>query len=103
MADEDIEKTKKMKKMKERLKGKRKREEVNNNLWKCDQCQFSSQHSGSLYTHVQSVHEKRVFTCDVCDKSFRQKISLIKHQEVHDDSKHECVQCGKEYNTTQKF
>ncbi|XP_052745996.1 zinc finger protein 93 [Bicyclus anynana] len=43
------------------------------------------------------VHKEKLFKCDVCDKRFDNKYTLVKHTEIHSESRprHECTVCGK--------
>lgn len=48
----------------------------------------------SYTRHIESHSEKR-FTCDICDKSFSQKITLVQHLNCHSNVRsYKCDDCG---------
>ena len=56
-------------------------------------------------THVAAVHEKKMFKCSACEKSFKSTQYLQVHFEsVHEGKKrYECNLCGKKYAAQQKL
>jgi hypothetical protein len=58
----------------------------------CPQCTYQSASKRNLQRHIRTVHEKRKdFECSVCHKKFGQAGSLQRHQEaVHAFVRYEC-------------
>jgi hypothetical protein len=54
-------------------------------LSKCNLCEYSSEFSADLKSHMSTIHErKKPFICVICNGSFEEKIKLQKHIEsVH--------------------
>lgn len=47
---------------------------------------------------VFGVNAVGEYTCDKCDRAFKEKDMLIKHLACHtDDNPHECIDCGKRF------
>jgi len=69
--------------------------------YKCDQCDTKYTQSGSLATHIKSVHEGVKFKCEKCPVTATQRASLKIHvQAVHDKIRYYCNVC--DYSSTQK-
>lgn len=48
----------------------------------------------SFTRHIESHSEKR-FACDICDRNFSQKITLVQHLNCHSNVKsYKCEECG---------
>ena len=49
-------------------------------LFKCNICDKTFAHKFNLNTHRTSVHEgKKAFQCDICETSFAQKVQMKRH------------------------
>jgi len=46
---------------------------------RCELCFFFTKHRKSMWRHVKSVHENRVYVCEHCGKQFKQPESLKHH------------------------
>lgn len=68
----------------------------------CSLCDYSSIY-GNLKKHMINVHgqgdkssesRKLAYTCDICDKEFRQYTSLMNHLKIHDEVRDfHCTYC----------
>ena len=69
--------------------------------WKhlCHICDYASNNTGHLKTHlyVHGIGER--FKCDKCDKDFARKDDLKRHLETHNSSSAKCNECGKMFAT----
>ena len=65
----------------------------------CQTCDMSYPNRVSLLCHINSVHKGVRHTCDICNTSFSQKSSMLKHKRDHhgEESKlnKQCDLCGK--------
>ena len=64
----------------------------------CELCgnAFNSEHN--LKEHTTYVHmDERNFKCEKCDKSFKARNALIRHEQVHNESRLFLCPCGKSY------
>ena len=53
----------------------------------------------ALKCHIDTVHHKKRYQCDKCEKSFSQNADLLIHVKgVHHGIKELCCVCGKEFN-----
>ena len=60
--------------------------------WKCETCDKSFSHKGSLKVH-QVIHEGIApYKCDLCDKAFTLSGNLSRHKRTHDGQR--LYQCG---------
>jgi len=57
-------------------------------LYDCKICQGVFMTMGELHYHHQTVHDK-VFSCGVCEKTFRKEVYLETHKDIHF-----CSNCG---------
>ena len=57
-------------------------------LYDCKSCQGVFMTMGELHYHQETVHEK-VFSCGVCEKTFRKEAYLETHRDIHF-----CSNCG---------
>ncbi|XP_030768347.1 zinc finger protein 311-like [Sitophilus oryzae] len=63
----------------------------------CSICKQRFESAKDLRFHRFTQHPKK-FKCDLCNRSFRNKVSLVKHSKVHDaDLPHECKKCGSKF------
>jgi KRAB domain-containing zinc finger protein len=72
--------------------------------FECDECGKAFGQAGYLRRHVESIHTKIRFTCDVegCDKSYSFKNGLSMHiKSIHEGDGHRCEQCDKNFSTKQ--
>ena len=47
---------------------------------KCDSCEKSFSHAGTLKTHINSVHKgQKDHKCDICGKAFSESGKLKRH------------------------
>ena len=58
------------------------------NWYPCDPCQYKATEKGNLKKHIQSVHEKVKYFCDLCNKHVKS---------FHKRVKYSCDQCGKQF------
>ena len=62
-----------------------------------------------MYRHVKKIHEnpkqkvKKVFSCDVCSKTFDKQSRLVRHQDIHNKAGYTCENCNKVYQRIDKF
>ena len=52
--------------------------------YKCSTCSLSYKTNSSLYVHIKKAHlgwkaPKRVYTCEICSKSFTTKVHMVRH------------------------
>ena len=60
----------------------------------CYMCPTYVKKYRSYTRHIESHSEKR-FACDICDRSFSQKITLVQHLNCHSSIKsYKCEECG---------
>lgn len=45
-------------------------------MYKCPECDKVCSNMNKLKYHKQYTHSNKIFTCDVCDKTFKRAISL---------------------------
>ncbi|XP_019885783.2 zinc finger protein 665 isoform X2 [Ooceraea biroi] len=67
----------------------------------CDVCGKVLNHPSSVVYHKEAEHNNgRRFVCNKCDKSFKHKQLLQRHQLVHsDDRPHVCTACNASFKT----
>ena len=69
-------------------------EKKESNSKSCDQCNFTATNTTTLKTHIESVHEQRIFKCNKCDYKAKNKPTLKTHMDsVHEQRKFECNKC----------
>ncbi|ENN77282.1 hypothetical protein YQE_06108, partial [Dendroctonus ponderosae] len=86
-----------------------KRFERNDNVYQCDKCEKSFTCKQNYEVHFKAVHdEKKTFQCEICDKfmcnkcnkSFKHRQLLLRHQTVHsDDRPFKCEQCSRQFKS----
>ena len=70
-------------------------------IFRCDQCDYTSKQNSNLKIHVATVHEKVRFYCDQCESSYAQKQGLEHHiRAFHEKIKVKCSEC--DFESTQK-
>ena len=73
---------------------------MNTKEFKCDQCNYSTNHKRGLKAHILSIHDGfKPFACEFCDKSFPRNDTLNFHvNSVHSEIKpYKCDIC--DYST----
>lgn len=60
----------------------------------CGECGNCLATSWGLDAHIKSVHGRKGFKCDFCDKSFGRKDHLVNHTKSMHTGTKECSQCG---------
>ena len=68
--------------------------------YKCDQCDFETQHRTSVMRHKKQIHSKTIIKtiimCEMCNYSGKSKQGLKIHQRfVHEDVRFKCDLCDK--------
>ena len=69
---------------------------ISQRLFKCFHggCYMSYKHLQDLSRHA-AMHQQITFECDLCDKTFKQKRLLKRHEVVHtNDQPYQCPHCG---------
>ena len=77
------------------------RENIGNDCFPCDQCNYIAKQMGHLKRHKQAKHQMLKIPCDVCDKQFSYKDQMKRHMNsVHNRCMHKCDNC--DFETTRK-
>ena len=82
--------------------------------WKCDICNFSTEHKSCLKRHKKRKHghdsassptRPETYLCDVCPKEFLSKCGLRRHRMAiyTKEFKYKCSTCDKGYNDMWNF
>lgn len=67
-------------------------------LFKCAQCDYSSDNRAYLVVHKGRVHVAKTFACLDCNMRFKRKTHLLYHQLTHSVARrHACGQCEKRF------
>ncbi|XP_071486943.1 uncharacterized protein [Diadema antillarum] len=65
----------------------------------CEVCGKRFRTRGSMEAHLNRVHTKdKLFPCDICDKVYYDKKTLMSHMEYHSDRKYECDICHQKFH-----
>ncbi|XP_051927319.1 zinc finger protein 646 isoform X2 [Hippocampus zosterae] len=66
-------------------------------IFSCDVCQRSYRHAGSLLNH-KNTHKTGHFSCTFCAKAFTNPMALRNHTRIHTQKKkYVCLTCGKAF------
>ena len=61
---------------------------------KCNQCEYSSAHAGSLRTHLKTHSGEKPNKCNQCEYAAAHAVSLRTHLKAHSSQKsNKCNQC----------
>lgn len=60
----------------------------------CGECGNSLANSWGLDAHIKTVHGKKTFTCEYCDKAFKRRDHLVNHTNSIHTGQKKCSQCG---------
>lgn len=80
-------------------------EMVNENYYKCNECEYVFKHKRYLQRHKKEMHLKiKGYSCNLCEYSCCQKGNLKRHIElVHNTKDQHCDKCGYSTNVTRKM
>ncbi|KAM5153050.1 zinc finger protein 646 [Mantella aurantiaca] len=71
--------------------------------YKCNQCDKSYRHAGSLVNH-KKTHQIGLYTCLICQKEFSNPMGLKSHLRTHsEDKRFKCEQCGEAFRMSQQL
>ena len=82
-----------------------------NNL-KCSICNYSCSNKKRMGEHFLTHSDYKPFGCDLCDKRFRTRQEIKRHQNMHHNPSykppinpktHRCLECGKSFNREQNL
>ncbi|XP_066275157.1 histone-lysine N-methyltransferase PRDM9-like [Branchiostoma lanceolatum] len=66
---------------------------------RCKHCNYSTDNSANLQSHMVTHTGERPHKCPTCGKGFTEKGNLKRHQLVHTDEKpYRCEECGRSFN-----
>ncbi|XP_029462753.1 LOW QUALITY PROTEIN: uncharacterized protein LOC115094144 [Rhinatrema bivittatum] len=72
-------------------------DELQHRPFKCELCDRTYRHAGSLINHKQT-HKTGLFRCSVCQKWFYNLMALKNHNRIHFETKrYKCADCGKAF------
>lgn len=73
--------------------------ETNTNRFACKLCNYSTMEKFNLTTHNKNKHNEKVFQCDLCDRRYAIKRTIVDHMESFHLRKrvYFCQYCGKTY------
>ncbi|XP_059088578.1 zinc finger and SCAN domain-containing protein 2-like [Tigriopus californicus] len=60
----------------------------------CGECGNSLANSWGLDAHIKTVHGRKTFQCDYCDKAFKRRDHLVNHTNSIHTGRKQCSQCG---------
>ena len=69
----------------------------NRDKFQCSKCAKMYTRKTGLEYHMKAVHESDInvyFSCDICDKSFKQKHNLTLHKHTHKAKEFKCNRCN---------
>nr|XP_060636161.1 zinc finger protein 646 [Anolis sagrei ordinatus] len=71
--------------------------------YKCDRCERTYRHAGSLINHKQA-HATGLYRCPTCQKEFYNRLALKNHLHTHKDKKrHRCPHCSRIFRTARRL
>ncbi|XP_040297549.1 zinc finger protein 646-like [Bufo bufo] len=71
--------------------------------YKCNQCDKSYRHAGSLVNH-KKTHQIGLYTCLICQKEYSNPMGLKSHLRTHSEEKRfKCEQCGEAFRMSQQL
>ena len=63
-------------------------------IFECPDCDYNSQRSNNLKTHINSIHRGETFQCTECDYKAKWKSHLYTHiKSIHRGIKNQCPEC----------
>ena len=69
-------------------------------ILKCDECDKSFKDKASMITHCMSKHTESKFNCDDCEKQFEEKSALISHiLSEHMNDRFKCDACEDKFSS----
>ncbi|KAM4024610.1 zinc finger protein 646 [Anomaloglossus baeobatrachus] len=71
--------------------------------YKCNQCDKSYRHAGSLVNH-KKTHQVGLYACLICQKEYSNPMGLKSHLRTHSEEKRfRCEQCGEAFRMSQQL